>query len=168
MRRIIQNTHCYAPEWKKTVGKSRFFNFPPGAGNQPRKAADSAGTIIREPLMKSASAESEDSKEPLNKSSSAECRIFCPIRTVQKVGNTYSIPPLFELSAVPKSLDISSCRFSQRFPNALLRRPCLWTRAPDFSRRNPLTASGIDAIICPVVMLRAHVFPVTWAFSSVG
>ncbi len=54
-------------------------------------------------------------KEPLNKSSSAECRIFCPIRTVQKVGNTYSIPPLFELSAVPKSLDISSCRFSQRF-----------------------------------------------------
>ena len=53
--------------------------------------------------------------EPLNKSSSAECRIFYHIRAVQKVGNTYSISPLFELSAEAKSLGIRSCRFNQSF-----------------------------------------------------
>ena len=56
-------------------------------------------------------------KEPLNKSSSAECRIFYHIRAVQKVGNTYSISPLFEGSAEAKSLGIRSCRLNQSFPS---------------------------------------------------
>lgn len=60
-------------------------------------------------------------KEPLNKSSSAEQRIFCPIRAVQKTGNTSSIPVLFELSPVTKSLAVSSCRFNQRFLNSATR-----------------------------------------------
>ena len=59
-------------------------------------------------------------KEPLNKSASAGRRIFCPIRAVLKAGNTYSIPPLSELSAETKSSAASSCRFNQSFPNAIL------------------------------------------------
>ena len=54
-------------------------------------------------------------KEPLNKSSSAGRRIFCPTRAVLKAGNTYSIPPLSELSAETKSSAASSCRFIQSF-----------------------------------------------------
>ena len=54
-------------------------------------------------------------RETLNKSSAAGRRIFCPIRSVLKVGNTYSIPPLSELSAEPKSSAASSCRFNQSF-----------------------------------------------------
>ena len=49
------------------------------------------------------------------KSSSAGKRIFCPIRAVLKAGNTYSIPPLSELSAEPKSSADSSRRFNQSF-----------------------------------------------------
>ena len=55
-------------------------------------------------------------KEPLNKSSSAGRRIFCPTRAVLKAGNTYSIPPLSELSSEAKSSAASSCRFNQSFP----------------------------------------------------
>ena len=58
-------------------------------------------------------------KEALIKSSAAEQRIFFPIRTVQKAGNTSSIPPLFEPSAGGKSLAVSSCRFNQSFPNTV-------------------------------------------------
>ena len=56
-------------------------------------------------------------KETLNKSSAAGRRIFCPIRSVLKTGNTYSIPTFSELSAEPKSSAASSCRFNQSFPN---------------------------------------------------
>ena len=54
-------------------------------------------------------------KEPLNKSPEAGRRIFCPIRSVLKTGNTCSIPPFSELSAEPKSFAASCCRFNQRF-----------------------------------------------------
>ncbi len=66
-------------------------------------------------------------KEPLNQSSSAQCRIFCPIRALQKVGNPYRIPPLFEGSAEAKSLGIRACRLNQSFPS-LQRLPgrLLW------------------------------------------
>ena len=60
-------------------------------------------------------AESE-TKETLNKSSAAEQRIFSSIRSVSKVGNTSSIPPLLKLSAEEKSLAVSTCRFIQSFP----------------------------------------------------
>ena len=56
-------------------------------------------------------------REVLNKSSSAGQQIFCPIRAVLEMGNTYSIPPFPELSAEPKSSAASSCRFNQSFPN---------------------------------------------------
>ena len=60
-------------------------------------------------------------KETLNKSSAAGQRIFCPIRAVLKMGNTYSIPPFPELSAEPKSSAVSSCRFNQSFPKSVAR-----------------------------------------------
>ena len=55
-------------------------------------------------------------KETLNKSAAAERRAFCPIRAVPKLGNTQSIPTILVLSAEPKSLAVSSCRFNQSFP----------------------------------------------------
>ena len=39
--------------------------------------------------------------------------IFCPIRSGQKGGNTYSIPALFSLSAEPKSLAECSCQIAR-------------------------------------------------------
>ena len=47
-------------------------------------------------------------RESLNKSSAAEQRIFCPIRTVWKTGNTSSIPPFPKLSPETKSPAVSS------------------------------------------------------------
>ena len=41
-------------------------------------------------------------------------RIFCPDCAVWKAWNTYSIPALFKLSFVTKSLAVSSCRFHHR------------------------------------------------------
>ena len=55
-------------------------------------------------------------REPLNQSSAAEQRIFSPIRSASKAGNTYSIPPLLELSASEKTLAASACRLNQSFP----------------------------------------------------
>ena len=54
-------------------------------------------------------------REPLNNSSAAGQRIFSPIRSVQKTGNTYSIPPFSKPSAEEKSLAASSCRIIQSF-----------------------------------------------------
>ena len=73
------------------------------AGRGPGRAALGAGA--KEPLNQSSS------------SSSADCRIFCPVRALQKVGNPYRIPPLFELSAEAKSLGIRACRLNQSFPS---------------------------------------------------
>ena len=61
----------------------------------------------------------ERTKEPLNNSAAAGWRVFCPIRSVLKLGNTQSIPPILVLSAEPKSLATSSCRIIQRFPKYL-------------------------------------------------
>ncbi|MCI7573773.1 MAG: hypothetical protein MSS94_03365, partial [Clostridiales bacterium] len=53
--------------------------------------------------------DSRVTRETLNKSSAAEQRIFSSIRSVSKVGNTSSIPPLLKLSAEEKSLAVSTC-----------------------------------------------------------
>ena len=58
-------------------------------------------------------------RETLTHLSAAEQRIFSPIRAVQKVGNTQSIPPPFEPSAGEKSLAVSSCQMNQSFPGKL-------------------------------------------------
>ena len=44
-------------------------------------------------------------------------RICSSSRVVQKTGNTYSIPSLFEPSAGGKAPAASSCRRNHRFPN---------------------------------------------------
>ncbi len=82
-------------------------------------------------------------KEPLNQSSSAECRIFYHIRALQKVGNTYSISPLFEGSAEAKSLGIRACRLNQRFPR-LQRLPgrLLWFLSCRDKKGTPPAGSG--------------------------
>ena len=62
-------------------------------------------------------------RETLNKSSAAGQRIFCPHAALRKVGNTQSIPPLFEACLWTKSLAASSCRFNQSFPRQLFAAP---------------------------------------------
>ena len=46
-------------------------------------------------------------------------RVFCPIRTVLKTGNTQSIPAFSELSAGPKSLAESPCPIMRCCPKML-------------------------------------------------
>ncbi len=98
----------------------------------------------------------EKAKEPLNKSSSAGLRIFCPIRAVLKAGNTYSIPPLSELSAEPKSSAASSCRFNQSFPKsgvaAAIRSAALAHKALSIGTLLCAAASVLASLLPPLLL----------------
>ena len=98
----------------------------------------------------------EKTKEPLNKSSSAGLRIFCPIRAVLKAGNTYSIPPLSELSAETKSSAASSCRFNQSFPKscvaAAIRSAALAHKALSIGTLLCAAASVLASLLPPLLL----------------
>lgn len=63
------------------------------------------------------------SREPLHKVSAVGQRIFCPICSVIKLGNTQSIPSISSLPAAPKYLAVSSYRHNQRFPSVKQANP---------------------------------------------
>ena len=82
-------------------------------------------------------------RETLNKSSAAGQRIFCPHAALRKVGNTQSIPPLFEACLWTKSLAASSCRFNQSFPRQLFAAPDAGLSEFIQSDKKVLAISGI-------------------------